>query len=821
MTIEKHFYIDSSKFDFVSGASRWAANTVYAVGALVHQRTATTSGRFFLCVTAGTTGAAEPTWVITRGAKTTDNTAVWQEVTGRPAVNGSYLKAIAWADVLGIAVSIGAIIKNGAGTHYFICDTAGTAGSGSEPTWNTTAGATTVDNTITWRCIGAISLYTTPFAAPAMYISLALSAGWSVAGAVRFVSKNHNYSVSATSTLSSVDTTANPGYVLCVEGNNADPIITTTGAAESNLSNTNCIINCSSTTFEGIRFNCGSGAGTHTLQSNGAVARYIKCTLASASAWQLGHATNNSKQTFDRCTFLFDTTARILNWGGNPQIEMIACEFATSGAIPTTLMAAPPVGSLNVIGGDASNIAGNILSVTNVNTGQIVFDGLKINPSATLVSSTFGSNNRPDVKFLNMDSGTAYYREYTKGPLGVIQSETGIYKNGGASDETTPLSLLMSSVGSNEAPVRILPLYAPLMEFYNKAIGNELTAKIELTTDTALTNEDLFVEVYYRNSALAPTIAVVSSISDILGTPVNLTVSDATWAGTAKTYKYSVSIPFTPAMIGSVKVKVGLVKAETTIYLDPKIYLSGTGVELTSAQYRLCSCGFVMERFSSTVEALRNISAGTANIRKDTPQTIRGQVEIGSMEGGVLAPAAVTAYAEVVSSASIHVTAKGGARYEYFNIYRNGGLTPINPSPLTDGVDYYDTNLPEGIEYSYVVKATNTTGTTPSNTAKATIGIVPGEERSTQDVYGNLVLLSDAAADGSIISVGLNSIPQISSGYVISSQIIEYVTTDKFFVIPIMKGASVTVLAKTPAGKTIFRKSFTVTTAASKDISTY
>ena len=62
-------------------ASDWVASTAYAVGDVVVPTTPT--GRVYQVVTAGTSGASEPTWNTT-GGSTGDNTVVWKEIYSWP-----------------------------------------------------------------------------------------------------------------------------------------------------------------------------------------------------------------------------------------------------------------------------------------------------------------------------------------------------------------------------------------------------------------------------------------------------------------------------------------------------------------------------------------------------------------------------------------------------------------------------------------------------------------------------------------------------------------------------------------------------------------
>src|SRR4249920_1584552 len=102
-------------------------NAAVAAGQLVRQFTAPAinSERVFICIVAGTTAnTTDATWTLTRGAKSTDGTATWQEVTGASAVNGDLTNTPSWSGVTGgiaTAISLGVIIKRNNAASYWIC----------------------------------------------------------------------------------------------------------------------------------------------------------------------------------------------------------------------------------------------------------------------------------------------------------------------------------------------------------------------------------------------------------------------------------------------------------------------------------------------------------------------------------------------------------------------------------------------------------------------------------------------------------------------------------------------------------------------------
>ena len=149
----------------VQAVPQWTASTVETVGNLIVD----SNGNTQKVTTAGTTGTSTPTWGRTLNSTTTDGTVVWTLVAlgsaaGQSCIdgNGNIQTAIAitlpsWAATH--SYSSGNLILDSDGNTQRVT-TAGTSGTPTAPTWATTVGATTTDNTATWTlvAIGAAAI---------------------------------------------------------------------------------------------------------------------------------------------------------------------------------------------------------------------------------------------------------------------------------------------------------------------------------------------------------------------------------------------------------------------------------------------------------------------------------------------------------------------------------------------------------------------------------------------------------------------------------------------------------------------------------------
>jgi hypothetical protein len=585
------WYVSSVKY---AAVAQFAATTAYTAGQLIRQLTApaVNSERVFVCIVAGTSGT-EPSWTITRGAKNTSTTPVFQECTGHPAVNGDVGSTPLSSSVRSLAVTLGEIIKNNSATHFFICSTAGTPGA-SEPTYSTTAGATTTDGTCTWTSLGTVGSFSA-WGAPHARLANAYASTWGAAGHKFWIADNHAETQSTSMTLTSPATAAGgPTYAICVDRTAALPPTTSnynSGASISTTTNVgfvSSLLGLAVAYYQGITFNIGDGSGsgaTFAVTATGAYSVYKDCAFVvrntnAASGFLLGSTTgsNPTKILWDNCTAQFGATGQTITlrtmdfeWKNTPS--------AIAGAtFPTSLFTAFAGSAAYVVcrGVDFSAFSGQLLANAPATCVPLTFEDCKFHASMTRYgTATAAGYATAPVTTVRCDSGATNYKATRDEYAGTQTIETSITRVGGATDGTTASSdkIVTNAQATFLTPYRMLPL-----AIWNEATGADVTITIYGTINSASLplNDEIWMDVQYLGSSGSPVASFKTTAkSHPLATAANVTSDGSSWNGGGSGAGWS---PFKlvatltspqPQMKGYIYVNVRAGKASTTYYVDP------------------------------------------------------------------------------------------------------------------------------------------------------------------------------------------------------------------------------------------------------------
>lgn len=587
-TVDSVWYVSSVGYTAVP---QFAINTAYTVGQIVRQLAtpAVGSERAFICSAAGTSAATEGTWTLTRGAKTSQGTATFQEISGCAGLNGDLTNTTAWLGVKNISMSLGQIIKNSAETHYFICFTAGTTGNGSEPTWNTTTGALTNDNTVGWVCVGPVSNFTTVYGAPHARINGAAKSTWAASGNEIFVADNHSetsaagvYGINAFA----VGTTLLPLVIMSADRNTANPTSVTAGATINSTGTfwVSAQYNAAYyVSWHGITFNAGNAANNNPIYLADVVSGlvyYDSCTFklnttnASSMIYLSGTGASLSQNvsiTCRNCTFTLGAAGQSIGVRGG-RISVVGGSLTLTGSAPTRLFTALENCRLTLDGFDMTALAGGSLFPTNAGSvTDVTLRNCKLNAS-TVIS---GPPNLVGTSYdmLSMDSSTARYRNERRQYGGTLTTETIIVRTGGATDDTTPISwkVVTTANSSYFAPFECFPI-----AIWNNTTGSNVTATVYGIWGGASVpnNDEVWIEVSYMGSASTPVSTVDFSDKKgfFLSAPAAQGSDSSTWGGSTTAFKMSVTV--IPQMVGVMTVVVKCAKPSTTFYIDPKVVLT-------------------------------------------------------------------------------------------------------------------------------------------------------------------------------------------------------------------------------------------------------
>lgn len=543
-------YISSAKWTAVTA---WAAATAYAAGDVRRQLATPSVGneRVFVCTVAGTSGGSEPSWTVTRGGSTTDNTVTWRECTGEAAMNGDTTDVATWNNFRNTNITLGHVCMNIAKTRIFLCTTSGNSNNTAEPTWNTTLGATTTDGTATWTCIGTTG---SAWGAPHARLNNSLQSNWGDFPTYKFwVGSDHAETQSTSITFTgrgdsgqrvATGSTNGPIDIVCVDVAGSLPPVAAdldTTATITTTGSTGMTINGFIRFGYGITFTQGTSGGSDMVigaQQN-ADQHWYSCAFRFGSgvggaAMKWGGDNRSGRLSMDNCTLRFTSTNQTINMNTPTYANNLTID--TGGSAPSSLFSNNNNSARAMIrDSDLSHITNNIALLQN--GGAIDIVDTKINDSASIKIGPNGpvADGGARGTMVRCGGSARPYQYLIWDVFGTTEAMTTMQRTGGASDGTNAYGWRMVSGPKtldwgqyHEGGV---------MGSYNTTINSNITVTvygIAFTTNFP-TNQDIWMEVAYQGDASSDQGTKVNNRrATPYTTPTNHTVdSSSVWSAGA------------------------------------------------------------------------------------------------------------------------------------------------------------------------------------------------------------------------------------------------------------------------------------------------
>jgi SPRY domain len=542
--VETALYCDSVAYNAIP---MWTASTVYTVGQIVRQRAAPAVGneRCFVCVTAGTSAATEPTWQLNHGQFTSETGGLkWQECTAMPAMNGDNVNTNNWNAVNGLATQVGTIIKNVANTLYLIGNGGGTSTITAEPAWSTTPGGSTLDRGMVWITLGPVSAFTARWAAPAARLAHLLNSNttWlNNAGMTIYVGDDH-----AESSASSINLTN--GFacsILCVDHTAAFPLgsshLRNTASVTAAPGSTLFIVSGSTvaalpTFWYGFQFIFnGSSGGMSIANGAGNRSRFEQCTFyqqaATSGAKIILGATTSSQVEAKNCTFrLSDPSQYIQPYAGLAKLENCSFVIPTMTSANALFGGSGAQSNLIVEGSDLSVIGAGALMGAGAtpHTGYYLFKDCLL-PSGFVAYLTGAASmvHAALVDLVRCDAG-GNYRNERYDMNAAETTSTSVVRSDGANDNGTPIShrVVTTANASDTSHVfNAIPL-----AIKNATIGSRTVTLYGIVDDSRLPkNNEVWPSVEFLGSSSSPQGSFVSARALPLAVAASLAADTSAW----------------------------------------------------------------------------------------------------------------------------------------------------------------------------------------------------------------------------------------------------------------------------------------------------
>jgi hypothetical protein len=501
-----------------------AISSAVTLGAIIQRNN---GASYWICSTAGSTGASEPAWSNnTAGTTQTDSTVTWTclgavgNFTGGQAPHARLANACA-------------------GTWFAAGNTVYVGDNHAE----TQATAINISAAGTATAVAKIICHNHSGSYPPTASDLATGASVSTTAAVNLgltipVGTTYFYGLS---------------FIAGVGSSGAGSIAVTTSAGASVIF-AGCSLRCASTSAAlGVSISLGS-------TSQGAVITLIATTVSFGNAAQA-----------------MGVNVAVFYWGSTGSV------LASGSSVPTTLISlASSVANLLSIALEAldlSQITGNIFSNSaSTSVGNVLIKDCKLNATAAV---SVASNNGQTVQIVRSDSGATGYKSARYQYEGAETTETSITRVGGASDPTGQAQSRKIVTTANAQWLR--PFKAEPYAIWNPTAGANVTVTVcgTINAGTLPNNDDIWLEVEYLGSATSPLGTILSTTkTNLLAANAAVASDGSTWnsggsgAGWSPFKLVAVLSSPQPGLAGYLHARVRAAKPSMTVYIDPSVQLS-------------------------------------------------------------------------------------------------------------------------------------------------------------------------------------------------------------------------------------------------------
>jgi len=170
--------------------------------------------------------------------------------------------------------------------------------------------------------------------------------------------------------------------------------------------------------------------------------------------------------------------------------------------------------------------------------------------------------------------------------FGTVKSDLTRYRAGGADDDENVTAHSWEMAASSRSLELYGVLRTPLIARWVEA-GVEVTVTVFVAATSTLQDDEFWIELSGPDNTANPNTTTQgyaettrlaanrSSAGDVRAAPANITATgESDWTGSDVGTEQSVSITYTPAEAGPLRVRACLAKASTTVYVDPKLVVT-------------------------------------------------------------------------------------------------------------------------------------------------------------------------------------------------------------------------------------------------------